>query len=63
MRPRSAFLIGAKSDAYVPPASVEALHRHWPGSTLRWIDSGHVGAFLFYRRHFLDTVLEALRSL
>ncbi len=63
VRPCSAFLIGAKNDAYVPPASVEALHRHWPGSTLRWIDSGHVGAFLFFRRHFLDTVLEALQSL
>ena len=62
-RPRGVFMIGARHDAYIPPESVAMLHRHWPGSTLRWIDSGHVGAFLFYRKEFLNAIPEALRSL
>jgi len=59
-RPGAVVLIGAKNDAYIPPDSVRLLHRHWPGSTLRWIDGGHVGAFLFYRQEFLKAILEAL---
>lgn len=59
-QPKAAFLIGAAKDAYIPAASVQALHHHWPGSTLRWIPSGHVGAFLFYRKHFLNAIREAL---
>ena len=59
--PERVILIGAKRDAYIPPESVELLHRHWPGTTLRWIESGHVGAFLFHRKAFLNAILEVLK--
>ena len=62
-KPQSVFLIGARGDAYIPPDSVQALHRHWEGSTLRWIDGGHVGAFLFYRKAFLCAIADALQML
>jgi len=62
-KPQGIFMLGAKKDAYVPPGSVRLLHEHWPGSTLRWIDSGHVGAFLFHRRPFLNAIMEAIHAL
>jgi hypothetical protein len=62
-RPQGIFMVGARKDAYIPRESVRLLHEHWPGSTLRWIDSGHVGAFLFYRRAFLNIVQEAIGNL
>jgi pimeloyl-ACP methyl ester carboxylesterase len=40
-------LVGARRDGYVFADQVTALHRRWPGSELRWIDSGHAGALLF----------------
>jgi pimeloyl-ACP methyl ester carboxylesterase len=60
---RAVRLVGARRDAYIPPWSVEALHRHWPGSQLHWIDTGHVGAFLFHRDAFLQAIDESLRAL
>jgi hypothetical protein len=36
-----AVLIAATKDGYVPTSSIQAVHRHWPGSTLEWINAGH----------------------
>jgi pimeloyl-ACP methyl ester carboxylesterase len=62
-RPEAAFLVGASRDAYIPRASAKMLHDHWPGSTMRWIESGHVGAFLFHRRDFLAAIRDAFARL
>jgi pimeloyl-ACP methyl ester carboxylesterase len=61
--PRACFLVAAAQDAYIPPESVMILHRSWPGSTLRWLKGGHVGAFLFHRRAFLDATVKAFAQL
>lgn len=45
---RHAVLVAARGDAYVPREATEALHRHWPGSELRWNGGGH--ATLLWRR-------------
>jgi len=51
-RPELAIIVGAKHDGFVPPRDVEALHRHWKGSELRWMPSGHVtGAALYNGAH------------
>lgn len=42
LRPELAIVVGAKHDGFVPTRDVEALHRHWPGSELRWVSAGHV---------------------
>jgi len=39
------------------------LHRHWPGSALRWIDAGHFSALLTQRRALCDCVAEAVARL
>jgi len=60
---RAAVLVAARNDAYIPAESVRLLHAHWPGSTLRWIDTGHIGAFLFHRRNFLQATIDAFTRL
>lgn len=59
-RPELAIIVGARHDGFVPPRDVEALHRHWKGSELRWMPSGHVtGAALYngaHRRAIADTL-------
>jgi hypothetical protein len=62
-RPEAAFLVAASHDAYVPPPSAAMLHAHWPGSKMRWLGTGHVGAFLFHRRTFLAAIRDAFACL
>lgn len=62
-RPEAALLVAACRDAYIPPASAAMLHAHWPGSTMRWLATGHVGAFLFHRRDFLAAIRDAFARL
>ena len=53
-------LVGATDDAYVSPQSVRELAAHWPGSEVRWVQGGHVSAFLLqqpaFRRAINDSV-------
>jgi hypothetical protein len=44
--PTLAIIINARHDGFVPPEGAMALHRHWAGSELRWLDGGHVTAAL-----------------
>jgi len=62
-RPDAAFLVAAKRDAYVPPAAAERLHDHWPGSHFQWLNTGHIGAFLFHRRTFIAAIRSAFAQL
>ncbi len=62
-RPETAFLVAARYDAYIPRSSAEMVHTHWSGSTMRWLESGHVGAFLFHRRDFLAAIRDAFARL
>lgn len=40
--PESAIILGLKKDLIIPPSEVEALHAHWPGSRLRWVNASHM---------------------
>lgn len=40
-------IVQAEKDAYVPRDNVLSLQELWPGAELRFVDWGHVGAFLF----------------
>lgn len=42
----------AKCDGYVPREGCSNLQDLWPGATIRYVDSGHVGAYIWYRRVF-----------
>ena len=40
--------ICATLDAYVPKKGISTLEEIWPGSTIQYINCGHVGAYLYY---------------
>lgn len=61
--PESAVLVAGRADAYVPPWSAELLHHTWPGSTLRWLPTGHVGVVLFYPGAYRRAIADAFAAL
>ncbi len=62
-RPDAVVILGAKHDHYIPRYSTEIIHEHLTGSVLRWLDTGHVGTFVFHRNECNETVIEAFDRL
>ncbi|KAF2879717.1 hypothetical protein ILUMI_26456 [Ignelater luminosus] len=54
--------ICARSDGYVPREGCSKLEDLWPGSTVRYLDSGHVGAYIWHRQVFRDAIIEAFEK-
>lgn len=42
----------AKDDAYVPRDNCMSLEKIWPGAEIRYIDAGHVTAYLLHQKLF-----------
>jgi len=42
----------AKNDAYVPRDHCMSLETIWPGAEIRYIDAGHVSAYLLHQKVF-----------
>ena len=59
----AAIVAGCTRDGYVLRAETERLHRHWPGSTLRWIAAGHFSALITQRRMLCDCIADAIARL
>lgn len=54
----------ARDDAYVPRDGCMSLEKIWPGVEIRYIDAGHVTAYLLHQKVFRSTIVEAFdRSL
>ncbi|KAF5281104.1 hypothetical protein FQR65_LT02970 [Abscondita terminalis] len=51
----------AISDAYVPSQGCSKLEDLWPGATIRYINSGHVGAYLTHLNQFRSAIIEAFQ--
>ncbi|CAK9824951.1 Protein ABHD18 [Anthophora retusa] len=49
----------ARNDAYVPRDGCMSLDKIWPGVEIRYIDAGHVAAYLLHQRVFRSTIVEA----
>jgi hypothetical protein len=60
IRVDACILVGGLYDGYVTTESVEEIHKHWKGSELRWIKSGHAGSFLFHNSDFRKAIRDAL---
>ncbi|GJQ08896.1 hypothetical protein GpartN1_g687.t1 [Galdieria partita] len=58
--PRAAVLLAGENDKYVPKDCVDMFSRAWPQMEIRWIPSGHVTGFLFYRQHIFQAILDSL---
>jgi len=63
VRPQAAVVVGFLRDGYVQRTDTAALHAHWPQSTLRWVDAGHVSGLLFHREVLRTAVTDALDAL
>ena len=42
----------AKHDAYVPRDDVGTLEEIWPGAEVRYVDAGHVSAYILHQSLF-----------
>ena len=63
VRTDAAVIAGCTRDGYVLRSETERLHRHWPGSTLRWIPAGHFSALVTSGRELCDCVAAAVEKL
>ncbi|XP_057661892.1 protein ABHD18 isoform X1 [Diorhabda carinulata] len=51
--------ICATADGYVPRSGVSNLADIWPGVTIKYVDCGHVGAYVWYRKIFREAIISA----
>ena len=56
---RRAVIVAAASDGYVPREATEILHRHWPGSQVRWLRGGHASLFWLGKRLLVNAIVDA----
>ncbi|KAK3258462.1 hypothetical protein CYMTET_32488, partial [Cymbomonas tetramitiformis] len=65
VEPRAVMMVAALEDLYVDPDCAARLHAAWPGSVLRWVQGGHVSAFLqrHTRDQFRAAIVDALNML
>ncbi len=60
---RAAVLVAATRDGYVPTAAAQAVHRHWPGSELEWVNGGHGTLLWFHRNRLVEAVVRSFERL
>jgi pimeloyl-ACP methyl ester carboxylesterase len=58
-----AVIVGARRDGFVPPRATKALHEHWPGSELRWIDAGHATLLWLHKDALADAISDSFDRL
>lgn len=51
--------ICAKDDAYVPREGCTSLEEIWPGAEVRYLDAGHVSAYVLHQKLFRSSIIEA----
>ena len=61
--PTAAVLANPKLDGYIPRHAFEDLHKHWPGSELRWIDGGHASTMLWRKNDLVRAIVDSFERL
>ncbi|XP_058449175.1 protein ABHD18 [Malaya genurostris] len=49
----------AKDDAYIPREGCSSLEDIWPGAEIRYLDAGHVSAYVLHQKLFRSCIVEA----
>ncbi|NXE49161.1 ABD18 protein, partial [Turnix velox] len=57
--PSLIIVVQAKEDAYIPRTGVRGLQEIWPGCEIRYLDGGHVSAYLFKQGLFRQAIYDA----
>lgn len=52
MKKKKFAAVCAKHDAYVPRDDVGTLEEIWPGAEVRFVDAGHVSAYILHQSLF-----------
>ena len=55
----NAVIVAATRDGFVPARAATALHEHWPGSVLHWVDAGHATLLWWHKELLADAVAES----
>ena len=55
----TAALLAATRDGFVPTGAASAVHRHWPGSRMDWVNAGHASLLWVRRSRMVDTIVAA----
>jgi len=61
--PDATILVGARRDGYVFTEQIEELQAHWRPSELRWLDTGHAGAFTYGAKRLRRAAVDAMTRL
>jgi dienelactone hydrolase len=57
--PEAAIIMGTNRDEFIPTSQPEALHKHWKGSELRWIEGGHTSGWALHGGKIRDGVFDS----
>ncbi|KAM3866691.1 protein ABHD18 [Diretmus argenteus] len=57
--PSLIIVIQAKEDAYIPRTGVRSLPEIWPGCEVRYLNGGHISAYLFKQNLFRQAIYDA----
>ncbi len=58
-----AVIVAATKDGFIPNATTLALHRHWPGSRMDWVNAGHRSLVWRDRDRMAAAIIETLDRL
>ncbi|KRY76196.1 Uncharacterized protein T4A_12836 [Trichinella pseudospiralis] len=59
--PSLAIVVAALNDAYVPRTGVANLNSIWPEAEIRYVNTGHIGGYLFRQSEFRLAICDALQ--
>ncbi|KRZ13036.1 Uncharacterized protein T11_8082 [Trichinella zimbabwensis] len=59
--PSLAIVVAALNDAYVPRSGVANLNSIWPEAEIRYVNTGHIGGYLFRQSEFRLAICDALQ--
>jgi len=52
-------IVLANRDAYIPTESVKSLGKIWPDAELRYVDAGHIYAYIFRQNVFREAIVDS----
>lgn len=58
-----AVLLAGTRDGFVPTAATQAIHHHWKGSRMHWVNAGHASLLLTKRDRIVSTIVESFDRL
>ena len=59
----AAVILAGTHDGFIPTAAVLAVHRHWPGSEMDWVNAGHASLLLTKRDRMVGAIVRSFDRL